>query len=245
VKPARRLLPVAAFTGAYLAVALVGAVTSGNAEFVFYIAVMAVLITVVWAVDRSVKLSPGALWGLSLWGLAHMVGGLVAAPAAWPTAVADQAVMYNVWIIPERVKYDHVVHAWGFGMTTWVCWQGVAAALRRRGAEARPTGGLLVLCAAAGMGFGALNEVIEFAATLLVPETNVGGYLNTGWDLVANLVGAVTAVTVIALAGRRAAPAAAHPGSPPSGRPPPPPGSAPVPAGPRTPAPTAAAAGEP
>ena len=28
--------------------------------------------------------------------------------------------------------------------------------------------GLLVLCAAAGMGFGAMNEVIEFAATILV-----------------------------------------------------------------------------
>ena len=197
MKPAGRLLPVALFTGAYLAVALVGAVTSGNAEFVFYIAVMVVLIAVVWAVDRSVRLSAGALWGLSLWGLAHMIGGLVTAPAGWPAAVADQAVMYNVWIVTDRVKYDHVVHAWGFGMTTWVCWQGVAAALRKRGAETRPTGGLLVLVAAAGLGFGALNEVIEFAATLLVPETNVGGYRNTGWDLVSNTVGALVAVTLI------------------------------------------------
>ena len=202
MKPAGRLLPVALFTGAYLAVALVGAVMSGNAEFVFYIAVMAVLIAVVWTVDRSVKLSAGALWGLSLWGLAHMIGGLVTAPAGWPAAVADQAVMYNVWIVTDRVKYDHVVHAWGFGMTTWVCWQGVAAALRKRGAEARPTGGLLVLVAAAGLGFGALNEVIEFAATLLVPETNVGGYRNTGWDLVSNTVGALVAVTLIRMRSR-------------------------------------------
>ena len=35
--------------------------------------------------------------------------------------------------------------------------------------------------------------MIEFTATLLLPNTNVGGYVNTGWDLVSNLVGAVCA----------------------------------------------------
>ena len=59
----------------------------------------------------------------------------------------------------------------------------------------------MVLAATAGMGLGALNEVVEFAATLLVPETNVGGYLNTGWDLVANTTGATTAAVLIWLAG--------------------------------------------
>jgi hypothetical protein len=52
------------------------------------------------------------------------------------------------------------------------------------------------------LGFGALNEVVEFAATLLVPETNVGGYVNTGWDMVSNLVGATTAAAAIWMAER-------------------------------------------
>lgn len=193
----RRLLPVASFTGAYLALALIGAVASGNSEFLFYLAIMAVLIVAVAGVDRAVRLSPGALWGLSAWGLAHMVGGLVPAPPGWPTTGAEGAVIYNAWIISGRLKYDQVVHAWGFGVTTWVCWQGLRSALRARGADSAPTAGLLVLAAAGGMGFGALNEVIEFVATLVVPETNVGGYRNTGWDLVANLVGATTAVLLI------------------------------------------------
>ena len=47
-----------------------------------------------------------------------------------------------------------------------------------------------------------MNEVIEFAATILVPETNVGGYMNTGWDLVANLAGAIIAAVSIGIAGR-------------------------------------------
>lgn len=39
-----------------------------------------------------------------------------------------------------------------------------------------------------------MNEVVEFAATRLM-DTNVGGYVNTGWDLVSNMIGA-TAVAV-------------------------------------------------
>jgi hypothetical protein len=192
----QRVWPVATFTASYLSLAAVGAVVRGNTEFLFYIAVMLVLIVVVWSVHRQVGLTSAVLWGLSLWGLAHMAGGLLTVPPGWPVS-ADSRVLYTLWLIPDRLKYDHVVHAYGFGMTTWVCWQGLRAALRRRGAQTAPTFGLLVLAAAGGMGFGALNEVIEFTATLLVPETNVGGYLNTGWDLVANLTGATVASLLI------------------------------------------------
>lgn len=48
-----------------------------------------------------------------------------------------------------------------------------------------------------GMGFGALNEVVEFIATITLPSTNVGGYVNTGWDLVFNLFGCVAAAAMI------------------------------------------------
>lgn len=178
------------------------ALSSGNQEFLFYIIVMLVLIGVVWSVHRSVGLTPGALWGLSLWGLLHLAGGLLVAPAGWPVN-AESRVLYTLWLIPDRLKYDHVVHAYGFGVTTWVCWQGLRAAIRRRAGTAVPSVGLMVLSATAGLGFGALNEVVEFVATLLVPETNVGGYRNTGWDLVANLLGATVAVTLIWVFERR------------------------------------------
>ena len=42
-----------------------------------------------------------------------------------------------------------------------------------------------------------LNEMIEFIATLTIPETNVGGYNNTGWDLVFNLIGCALAAIII------------------------------------------------
>jgi hypothetical protein len=45
--------------------------------------------------------------------------------------------------------------------------------------------------------------VIEFIAVLTIEGTNVGGYENTGWDLVANLVGVVIAAFLIWRSGRR------------------------------------------
>jgi len=198
-------LSVTAFTATYLLVAVVFAFVRGNLEFVFYIGVMAVLIAAVLVVHRRVQLLPATLWCLSVWGLLHMAGGLVHVPASWPVN-GDSNVLYNLWLVPERIKFDQFVHAYGFGVATWVCWQGLCAAFGGGERSAvRPTPGLLVLVAAAGMGLGALNEVIEFAAVLLLPDTNVGGYMNTGWDLVANLLGCVAAAVLIYTFSRKGA----------------------------------------
>jgi uncharacterized membrane protein len=204
MRPASRtgLFRVASFTVAYLLIAAMGAFASGNSEFVFYIVVMVILAALVGVVHFHIGLPESALWALSVWGLAHMAGGLITVPSSWPTHGPNQ-VLYSLWLIPDRLKYDQVVHAYGFGVTTWICWLGLQATLSGAGNDAAPTVGRLVLAWAAGQGFGALNEVIEFAATLLVPETNVGGYLNTGWDLVSNLVGASLAVVFIWFAYRR------------------------------------------
>lgn len=183
------------FTLLYMLVAILGAFSKGNYEFLIYIGVMVVLIGVVAVVHLRVNLNVPVLWCLSIWGLAHMMGGLVPVPEAWPIN-GDNYVLYSLWLIPERLKYDHIVHAFGFGVTTWVCWQGLRAAFATHG-PVKPTYGLMVLCVAGGMGFGAMNEVVEFTAVLLVPETNVGGYMNTGWDLVANLAGATMAASLI------------------------------------------------
>jgi len=204
----RALWPVAVFTAAYLIVAVVVAHQRGNAEFLMYVGVVVVLAAAIGLVHFQVRLLPAALWCLSLWGLLHMAGGLLILPDSWPADAAPDhpAVLYGLWLIPQRLRYDHVIHAYGFGVTTWICWQGLRAAIARRGKidrqNVRPTFGLLTLAAAAGLGFGALNEVVEFAATLLVPETNVGGYVNTGWDLVANTVGSLLAAGAIVLHDR-------------------------------------------
>lgn len=188
---------VAAFTASYLVAAVIGAKLSGNSEFVFYIIVMLVLASVVAIVHWRLGLTRALLWALAWWGLLHMAGGLMPVPKTWPYN-GDQAVLYSLWLIPGRLKYDHIVHAYGFGVTTWLCWHSLYTLLRRPdGSPLVPTLGLLTLAAAAGVGFGALNEIVEFIAVLSLPNTNVGGYINTGWDLVSNLVGAVAACLLI------------------------------------------------
>jgi len=187
------MLKVLLFTICYVLLAMLKILSTGNLEFLFYIAVIAVLICVIGVVHYYVRLGVGLLWCLSFWGFLHMAGGLVAVPDTW-LIQGDSYVLYNLWLIPHYFKYDQLVHIFGFGVTTLLCWQGLSSAFKR---SLKPKFGLLVLCVAAGMGFGALNEVIEFIATLIFPETNVGGYVNTGWDLVSNLAGCTIAALLI------------------------------------------------
>jgi len=198
-----KLLPLLAFTGLYLAAGSSIAVAAGSGGSVgIYLGLIAVLALLIYALHRSHPLSATKLWALNAWGLLHVAGGLLPIPPDWHHEGGP--ILYNWWLIPYRLKYDQVVHAFGFGVATWLCWHILGSALRSPdGTPVRPTPGILMLCLAGGMGFGAFNEVVEFVATLILPETNIGDYENIGWDLVANLSGSVIAVLLIRWGGRR------------------------------------------
>ncbi|MGI9014118.1 MAG: hypothetical protein ACR2GY_07700 [Phycisphaerales bacterium] len=201
--PWKAMLPVAIFTVAYTIAAAGGALALGNTEFLFYIVVMAVLIGIMLIVHARVHLPTSLLWAMSFWGLLHMAGGLVPLPESWPID-GEQRVLYSWWILPHGdgeggyLKYDQVVHAYGFGIAIWLCWEALRGAVRAHtsGGELQPTFGVLFLLVAAGCGLGAMNEIVEFTATRFA-ETNVGGYENTCWDLVANAVGCIIAAACI------------------------------------------------
>ena len=127
-----------------------------------------------------------------------MAGGM--APAG-TDAEGRPIVLYSLWLVPGRLKYDQVVHAYGFGVSALVCWECLRVRLRGLG-DARPTAGVMALCALAAMGLGAANEIVEFAATKLMRETNVGDYDNNATDLVFNAMGAVVVAGVIWWRGR-------------------------------------------
>lgn len=201
-RPTMQQWPVIMFTVVYMSAAILGALVTENLEFIFYVGVMIALIAMVAAVYARVGLGTALLWALSGWGLLHMAGGLMPVPHDWPIS-GQVRVLYSLWLLTDHLKYDQVVHAYGFGVTTWACWEVLRRGMAAAGQSIHPTFGIMVLCAAAGLGFGALNEVVEFFATLLVPSTNVGGYDNTGWDLVANTVGAAVAAGVIWTNGQR------------------------------------------
>jgi len=62
---------------------------------------------------------------------------------------------------------------------------------------------MAITAAFVGLGVGAVNETIEFLITLLPADSNVGGFSNTGWDLVANALGAATAAWIAPRLERR------------------------------------------
>lgn len=185
-----------AFNLAYLTIATAAVLWRGNTEFLFYLAAMVVILVAVLWMHRRVGFRGPVLWALSVWGLAHMAGGLLPLPAGWPYA-GDQPVWYSGWIIPDVLKYDNVVHAFGFGSCVAVCHQAISSLFGTRHFR---HAGLLSLCVFGACGLGAANEIVEFVATLISPDTNVGGYRNTALDLVFNLVGA-TAVAGCRQAG--------------------------------------------
>ncbi|MCC6509161.1 MAG: hypothetical protein IT423_08645 [Pirellulaceae bacterium] len=191
-----QLACVAAFTILYLAVGMVLAAGKKNWEFVFYIPIVVLFGLIAVAIRHRANLPMSLLWCLSVWGLLHVVGGVIEVPAGWPVD-GDKRSFYSWEIIPGILVYDKPVHAFGFGIATWACWRGLSATC----GDSTPTVGRLTLAVLAGMGLGALNEVVEFIASQTM-DTNVGGYVNTGGDLIANMVGGLFASLLIAIASR-------------------------------------------
>lgn len=144
--------------------------------YLFTVSAVAALI----ALFRKTTLSPSLTLALPFLALAHLAGGLV--------RVGDD-VLYNAYIGSRAFEYDHFVHASGVFLGTFVLWTFLipssADPSRRRD--------LITASVLAGLGLGAVNETIEFLTTLAHHGTHIGGYDNTGWDLVSNLVGALAA----------------------------------------------------
>jgi hypothetical protein len=122
---------------------------------------------------------------------AHLAGGLV--------RVGDD-VLYNASIGPSVaalhthiLQYDHFVHAFGTFLATLTIW----TLLVPPSATTEHRRNLMVLSVLAGFGIGGINETIEFIATIAHSGAHTGGYTNTGWDLVSNTIGALSAGVVI------------------------------------------------
>ena len=185
----------------YISVFIFYYVTRHNFEFLLYIGVLILFFVLIFLTLPKSKFSPAILWGLSIWGLLHMAGGGVA---------VGEGVLYDVILLPlisrgELVilRYDQAVHCFGFGVTTVVGFHLLSPYL-----HAKTNWGVIYLILVGfGMGMGALNEIVEFLATVSMPDTGVGGYVNTALDLVFNFLGSLIAVLLIHF---RLRPQAAH-----------------------------------
>ncbi|HVM02557.1 MAG TPA: hypothetical protein VM263_07785 [Acidimicrobiales bacterium] len=179
----RRALALAASAtvgfGAY------GAATGAPSTAAYLVAVSALAATLL-SLRRRPLPSPLA-YGLAALAAAHLAGGLV--------GVGD-GVLYNASYRTAVLQYDHLVHSSAVFVGTLTVWTVLSG---RRGG-----GATVAVWVLAGLGLGALNEMVEFLATLAHGGSAVGGYRNTGWDLVSNVVGAGAAGAVLARRGRAA-----------------------------------------
>lgn len=147
------------------------------------------LCTAIFAMtDRSVGFSGTAVWLLVLTGTLHLMGGLLPNPGG-------RGVMYDLWLVGNVLRFDQVVHVVGSVAATVASWQMLGTWLDLSRAPVRTQA---VLAGLAGLGKGAVNEAIEFLLAVQVPGTFVGGFHNTGWDLIFDIVGVVSAAAFLA-----------------------------------------------
>ena len=163
-----------------------------NYEFLIYVGVIVFFLLVIVSSNRKINYPNGILWGLTIWSLLHMSGGGI--------YIGGQK-LYATMMLPligepyNILRYDQFVHFVGFWVATLVVYHLLKKSLTSK----RHWISLSIVVVMAGLGLGALNEIVEFTATVILPETGVGGYVNTSLDLVSNLLGAIGAMIYIRL----------------------------------------------
>ena len=164
----------------------------GNYEFIIYVGVIAFFLIVFIATNAKIYYPNTLLWALTVWAVMHMAGGSV---------FIKGVKLYEIILIPLSAtipifRYDQLVHIIGFATATATMFYILKPLLRP---QLKSFWALSIIIIFAGLGIGAFNEILEFVTSLIVPESGVGGYLNTSLDLVSNLIGAILAMFIIRL----------------------------------------------
>ncbi|MBN1796127.1 MAG: DUF2238 domain-containing protein [Sedimentisphaerales bacterium] len=185
-------LPILLFNLIAIIVFAIRFLVLDNYEFIIYIGVIIFFLIVFAATNSRIYYPNLLLWGLTLWAFMHMAGGGI---------FVKDGRLYDLILIPLSAKYpilryDQVVHIIGFGVATMVMFYMLKPILRP-GLDKFTALSIVIIFA--GLGVGALNEIVECLTAVIVPQSGVGGYMNTSLDLIADLIGAVLAMAIIRL----------------------------------------------
>jgi len=167
-----------------------------NYEFIIYIGVIIFFLIAIAATNSKIYYPNLLLWGLTLWAFMHMAGGGI---------FIKGSRLYDIILIPLSSKYpilryDQVVHTVGFAAATAVMFY-ILKPILRPGLDRFWALSIVVIMA--GLGVGALNEIVECLVAVIVSESGVGGYVNTSLDLIADLIGAILAMAVIKISEKK------------------------------------------
>ncbi len=182
---------IALFNLIYLIAFTIYYISIKNYEFLWYIFVVFFFFILILLTLEKSKFDNIILWGLSIWALLHMCGGGL---------IVNNDVLYNLKLIhffnigtTFVLKFDQFVHMFGFAVTVLVAYHLLKPYLNEK------TNWYVVypLIVLISMGAGALNEIVEFIATVSFSNVNVGGYYNTALDMIFNTIGAIIAIFFI------------------------------------------------
>ena len=164
-------------------------IVNNNYEFMMHVSILVIAIILISILHYKFKFSTGVLIGISIWGLLHMLGGSLKIGGTRLYSI----MLLNIVPSQSILKFDQFLHAYCYIIVTLMAFFLLKPNLNKK----MHWFTISVLLIFVGMGMGALNEIIEFAAVLSMVETGIGGYENTLWDMVFNTIGAVFAVIYI------------------------------------------------
>jgi hypothetical protein len=161
-----------------------------NYEFIIYVGVIALFLVLVGITFFRVAYSTITLIGLTIWSLMHMAGGGI---------FINSVRLYDIILIPLSqtypiLRYDQVVHLFGFAAATLVMFDLLRPLLKE---DLQHFVALSVVVIMAGLGVGAFNEIVEALVAATLPQSGVGGYVNTALDLISDFLGAILAFVFI------------------------------------------------
>jgi hypothetical protein len=161
-----------------------------NYEFIIYVGVIALFLILIGITFFRVAYSIPTLLGLTIWSLMHMTGGGI---------FINNVRLYDIILIPLSqtypiLRYDQVVHLFGFAVATLTMFDLLRPLLKE---NIQHFAALSVVVIMAGLGVGAFNEIVEALVAAALPQSGVGGYVNTALDLISDFLGAIFAMVFI------------------------------------------------
>ena len=136
-------------------------IATDQANWQVYLVVLVLGAAAGAVLHRRAGLSRLTIWGLLLFGLGHLAGGMVP---------AGSGTLYQLWLVQDLVRYDNLQHAVGFGFVGRTTWEVLGRRLSPAPAD-RPVVAWWVVVLGAGA-FGAANEIVEYVP-VTTPTANV------------------------------------------------------------------------
>lgn len=189
-------LVIAGLTLTYVVSFFIAFIFQKNIEFLAYAIILIIVGIIVWKTLPESKLDSFALAGLSIWGFMHLAGGGI-------ILGGEAGVLYGLKLVAlfdgggqfYILKYDQLVHFIGFGVTAIVMFQLFTKRFNNKVGKKF----VYFVTIVSALGLSALNEVIEFATFIALPNTFVGDFYNVGLDLVFNTLGAIAGTIISTL----------------------------------------------